>query len=154
MRYPKNGIFSGEMYRHMNHEEEKKPFFCCSQVALAFELFEVFLCKKSLKQPSGQNNLASQKTVFFLPHDSYVGAFLLKIYFLLCKIKVAQGRGLEGHISLWDYDQNTQSWQVAHILNFMMKKCMQACQVMIVKHSDDVCSVCIKNTHQNHFSAV
>ena len=76
-------------------------------------------------------------------------------YFLLCKIKVAQGRDLEGHISLglWDYNQNTQSWQVAHILDFMMKKCMQTCQVVIAKHSDDVCSVCIKNTHQNHFSS-
>ena len=49
--------------------------------------------------------------------------------------------------------QNTQSWQVAHILDFMKNKCMQTCQVVIAKHSDDVCSVCIKNTHQNHFSS-
>ena len=42
--------------------------------------------------------------------------------------------------------QNTQSWQVAHILDFMKKKCMQTCQLVIVKHSDDVC---IMNTHQN-----
>ena len=67
-------------------------------------------------------------------------------YFLLCKIKAAQGRGLEGHISLglWDYNQNTQSWQVAHILDFMKKNCMQTCQVVIEKHSDDLC---IMNTH-------
>ena len=58
------------------------------------------------------------------------------IYFLLCKIKVAQGRGLEGHISLglWDYNQNTQSWQVAHILDFMKKNCMHTCQVVFEKH--------------------
>ena len=42
--------------------------------------------------------------------------------------------------------QNTQSWQVAHILDLMKKKCMQTCQLVIVKHSDDVC---IMNTHQN-----
>ena len=60
----------------------------------------------------------------------------MKKNFLLCKIKVAQGRGLEGHISLglWDYNQNTQSWQVAHILDFMKKNCMQTCQVVIEKH--------------------
>ena len=30
-----NGMFLGEMHRHMSHEEEQKNFFCCSQVVLA-----------------------------------------------------------------------------------------------------------------------
>ena len=46
-----------------------------------------FRPKKSLKQPSGQNNLAAAKKNFVvLPHDSYVGAFLLKTYHFLSKV--------------------------------------------------------------------
>ena len=35
--------------------------------------------------------------------------------------------------------QSTQSWQLAHILDFMIK-CACRCQLMIAKHSDDVCA--------------
>ena len=46
----KNGIFLGEMHRHMSHEEEQKNFFCCSQVVLAWGLFEGFF---GLKKAEG-----------------------------------------------------------------------------------------------------
>ena len=51
------GIFLGEMHRHMNHEEEQKNFFCCSQVVLARGLFEGFFWPEEGRRPSeGQKN--------------------------------------------------------------------------------------------------
>ena len=52
-----NGIFLGEMHRHMSHEEEQKNFFCCSQVVLAWGLFEGFFWPEEGRRPSeGQKN--------------------------------------------------------------------------------------------------
>ena len=86
----KSGIL-GSMHDIFHHLEEQKNLFCFSQACFGLRaVFGIFLAfrrpsaffrpKKSLKQPSGQNNLAAAKKVFVLPHDSYVGAFLLKIY--------------------------------------------------------------------------
>ena len=82
------------MHRYMNHEEGH--FFAaarlfwpegCLRDFLAFRRpLAFFKPKKSLKPPSGKNNLAAAKRLV-LPNDSYIGAFLLKIY--QCFVDVA-----------------------------------------------------------------
>ena len=53
----KFGIFLGEMHRHLSHEEEQKKLFCCSQVVLAWGLFEGFFWPEEGRRPSeGQKN--------------------------------------------------------------------------------------------------
>ena len=70
----KNGIL-GSMHDIFHHLEEQKNLFCFSQACFGLRaVFGIFLAfrrpsaffrpKKSLKQPSGQNNLAAAKKVF------------------------------------------------------------------------------------------
>merc|ERR1711951_345756 len=76
---------------NFSHPSEKKPFFSLARLVLAFGLFSGFFWpSEGLRPSSGQKipktalrpkQPGCSKTKFFvLPHDTYVGAFLLKIY--------------------------------------------------------------------------
>merc|ERR1712155_21258 len=72
-------------------EEQKKSCFALARLVLAFGLFSGFFWPSEGLRPSSGQKIpqtalrpkqpgCSKKSFFVLPHDSYVGAFLLKIY--------------------------------------------------------------------------
>ena len=74
--------------------KNKKTCFALARLVLDFGLFSGFFWpSEGLRPSSGQKNPSNspqakttwlqQKKFFVLPHDSYVGAFLLKIYHFL-----------------------------------------------------------------------
>ena len=86
----KNGIL-GSMHDIFHHLEEQKNLFCFSQACFGLRaVFGIFLAfrrpsaffrpKNPSNSPQAKTTWLQQKKFFFLPHDSYVVAFLLKIY--------------------------------------------------------------------------
>ena len=87
----KKMAFQGQCTTFFIIWKNKKTCFALARLVLAFGLFSGFFWpSEGLRPSSGQKNPSNspqakttwlqQKKFFVLPHDSYVGAFLLKIY--------------------------------------------------------------------------
>ena len=87
----KKMAFQGQCTTFFIIWKNKKSCFALARLVLAFGLFSGFFWpSEGLRPSSGQKNPSNspqakttwlqQKKIFVLPHDSYVVAFLLKIY--------------------------------------------------------------------------